>query len=233
MKLLTLGLVAATVFAQAPAAPAAAREDGTYARISIVQGTAQLGDIVFKFFDKEAPLTTAHFIGLANGTKTWGDPKTGKRLRRRFYDGLIFHRVIPKFMIQGGDPLGTGYGTTDPAPDEYKTGLLFDVPGRVALANTGRPGTSSCQFFITEVATPQLNGDYTIFGQVVEGMELVPKIANMPRNAENRPNLTVRIAKMTIERVGAAPVPAPKPATATKTGVAKKAATTSKATTKK
>jgi peptidyl-prolyl cis-trans isomerase A (cyclophilin A) len=220
MKTLFLGLLALSVFAQAPAAPVAGapREDGVYARISIVQGTAPVGDIVFKFFEKEAPLTTANFIGLASGTKPWTDPKTGKRTRRKFYDGLTFHRVIPGFMIQGGDPLGNGTGSVDIVKDEFKNGLLFDVPGRLAMAHAG-PGTASSQFFITERNTPQLNGDYTIFGQVVEGQELVPKIANTPRGPNDRPNTTVRMSKVTIERVGAPPAPpaaAAKPATAGK-----------------
>ena len=251
MKSLLIGLLALSVFAQAPksaapaatkgsatAAPKVTRPDGTYAVISIVQGSAPVGDIVFKFFDKESPLTTAHIAGLMAGTKTWTDPKTDKKVRRKFYDGLTFHRVIPGFMIQGGDPLGNGTGSTDPAPDEYNNGLKFDVPGRVALANTGTPHSSSCQFFITEVPTPQLNGGYTIFGQVVEGQELVPKIANTPRNGEDRPNTTVRIAKVTIERFGAAPARPATSAAKPATSATKKSApaTTTKApatTTKK
>jgi peptidyl-prolyl cis-trans isomerase A (cyclophilin A) len=227
MKTLFVGLLALSMFAQAPATPAAAtREDGTYARLSIVQGTAPVGDIVFKFFEKEAPLTSANFIGLASGTKLWTDPKTGKRVRRKFYDGLTFHRVIPGFMIQGGDPLGNGTGSVDVVKDEFKNGLVFDVPGRVAMAHAG-PGTASSQFFITERNTPQLNGDYTIFGQVVEGQDLVPKIANTPRGPNDRPNVTVRIAKVTIERVGAPPA---RPVTAAKpaAGTAKKGVTAAK-----
>ena len=243
MKPLVLGLLALSAFAQAPPisiAPKPVRPDGVYARISIIQGTQPLGDIVFKFFEKEAPIATANFGGLASGTKLYLDPKTGKRIKRRFYDGLIFHRVIPGFMIQGGDPLGNGTGATDPIKDEYKTGLLFDVPGRVALANTGSPGTSSCQFFITEVPRPDLNGGYTIFGQVIEGQELVAKIARFPRDPDDRPNTTVRMTKITIERVGAAPAPpvtAAKPAVSTKTGATKtgttKTGTGTKSATKK
>jgi peptidyl-prolyl cis-trans isomerase A (cyclophilin A) len=234
-KLLVLGLLASFAFAQAPpaAAPKPVRPDGTYAHITIVQGTAPVGEIVFKFFDKEAPLTSANFIGLANGTKPWTDPKTGKVMRKRFYDGLTFHRVIPKFMIQGGDPLGNGTGSVAVVKDEFKNGLLFDQPGRVAMAHAG-PGTASCQFFITEGPTPQLNGDYTIFGQVVEGQELVAKIAGFPRDGNDRPNTTVRMTKVTIERVGAPPprttgtAKAATKGTATKTGTATKAPATKK-----
>jgi len=219
MKPWLIGLLALSAFAQAPkgaaAAPKVTRPDGTYAVISIVQGGMPVGDIVFKFFEKEAPLTTANFIGLANGTKMWTDPKTSKRIKRKFYDGLTFHRVIPGFMIQGGDPLGDGTGSVDVVKDEFKNGLVFDVPGRVAMAHAG-PGTASCQFFITEGPTPQLNGMYSIFGQVVEGQELVPKIANTPRSPDDKPNTTVRIAKVTIEHFGAPAAPATsaaKPAT--------------------
>jgi peptidyl-prolyl cis-trans isomerase A (cyclophilin A) len=206
----------------AATAPVAARENGTYARISITQGGTPVGDIVFKFLDTEAPLTSKNFIDLAEGRKVFTDPKTDKKVRRRFYDGLTFHRVIPQFMIQGGDPLGNGTGSVDVVPDEFKNGLIFDRPGRVAMAHAG-PGTASCQFFITEAPRHQLDGDYTIFGQVVEGQDFVGIIARTPRDEDDRPNRTVRIAKVTIERVG---VPAP---TVSARPVAKKSAAAVKA----
>lgn len=228
LRTLLVSLLAFSAFAQAPPAapaadaPKAAREDGAYAHIQITQGGQPVGEIVFKFFEKESPLTSANFIALANGAKAYTDPKTGKRLRRRFYDGLTFHRVIPKFMIQGGDPLGDGSGSIAVVKDEFANGLTFDVPGRVAMAHAG-PGTASCQFFITEVPVKRLDGQYTIFGQVVEGQELVAKIAGFPRDGDDKPNTTVRIAKVTIERVGAPPAP-PAPAVGAKKGASKKTA---------
>lgn len=228
LRTLFLSLVALSLVGQAPPpapAPDAAkpvREDGAYAHIQVTQGGQPVGEIVFKFFEKESPLTSANFIALANGAKSYTDPKTGRRLRRRFYDGLAFHRVIPQFMIQGGDPLGDGSGSIEVVKDEFANGLTFDVPGRVAMAHAG-PGTASCQFFITEGPVKRLDGQYTIFGQVVEGQELVAKIARFPRNEDDKPNTTVRMAKVTIERVGAAPAPPARPAVGGKKGVAKKA----------
>jgi cyclophilin family peptidyl-prolyl cis-trans isomerase len=137
------------------------------------------GDIHCTLFPDKAPLTVANFIGLATGTKAWKDPKTGKMMRGTpLYNGTIFHRVIPNFMIQGGDPLGTGTG--DPGysfKDEFTDDLTFDQPGRLAMANSG-PNTNGSQFFITEVPTPHLNGKHTIFGQC-EDLDIVKKIARL------------------------------------------------------
>jgi len=136
------------------------------------------GDIVVKLFEKEAPKTVANFVGLATGKKEWRDPRSGQtKSETPLYDGTVFHRVIPQFMIQGGDPLGTGTG--DPGyrfEDEFQGGKRFDRPGLLAMANAG-PNTNGSQFFITEVATPHLNNRHTIFGEVVKGQELVPRIA--------------------------------------------------------
>lgn len=206
---------AALVFAQAagagkPASPAKsaeaskapAREPGLYATFVTSQGT-----IVTRLFEKEAPITVRNFVGLATGTKPFPDPKTGERIKRPFYNGLTFHRVIPGFMIQGGDPTGTGGGKTDVIPDEFHPTLTFDRPGRLAMANAG-PDTGSCQFFITEVPTPHLNGRHTIFGQVVEGQEVVEKIARVPRGERDKPTTPVRILRVSIKREGAAPATA-------------------------
>src|SRR5665213_4602013 len=125
-----------------------------------------MGRLTCKLFDKEAPQTVANFVGLATGTKTWTDPVTLQKMTGvPFYDGTTFHRVIPGFMIQGGDRLGTGMGDAGfYIPDEISPSLRFDVPGRMAMANSG-PGTDGSQFFLTQNAAPELNGNYTIFGQ--------------------------------------------------------------------
>ena len=210
------GLVAAVMYAQESAKPAAppateaakpAREPGLYMTM-----TTSMGTIVAKLFDAEAPKTVKNISDLAMGRKEWTDPKTRQRVKRPLYNGLIFHRVIPGFMIQGGDPTGTGNGGTDVIPDEFHPSLTFDRPGRLGMANAG-PGTGSCQFFITEVPTPHLNGKHTIFGQVVEGQDVVEKIARVPRNAEDRPITPVRMVRVTVKREGPPPAGA-KPAAA-------------------
>jgi peptidyl-prolyl cis-trans isomerase A (cyclophilin A) len=135
------------------------------------------GTIVVKLFEKDAPKTVANFVGLAKGSQDWIDPRTGQKSKAKLYDGTVFHRVIPQFMIQGGDPLGTGTGGPGyKFEDEFQSGRKFDKPGVLAMANAG-PNTNGSQFFITEVATPHLNSRHTIFGEVVKGGELVPQIA--------------------------------------------------------
>jgi cyclophilin family peptidyl-prolyl cis-trans isomerase len=210
------GLLATLVFAQEKAKPAApkpatqgakpatgpakpAREPGLYATI-----TTSMGTIVAKLFEAESPKTVKNFADLAMGRKEWTDPKTNRRTKRPLFNGLTFHRVIPGFMIQGGDPLGTGTGGTDVIPDEFHPSLTFDRPGRLGMANAG-PGTGSSQFFITEVPTPHLNGLHTIFGQVVEGQDVVDKIAHVPRVAGDKPGTLVRMVRVTVRREGPAP----------------------------
>jgi peptidyl-prolyl cis-trans isomerase A (cyclophilin A) len=142
---------------------------------AIFQTTA--GSITCRLLEQEAPETVANFVGLATGSKEWTDPRSGSKSKQPLYDGTVFHRVIPNFMIQGGDPLGTGTG--DPGyrfKDEFQSGRRFDKPGLLAMANSG-PNTNGSQFFITEVATPHLNNKHTIFGECIQGFELVPKIA--------------------------------------------------------
>jgi cyclophilin family peptidyl-prolyl cis-trans isomerase len=138
------------------------------------------GNITCTLFPGQAPLTVANFIGLATGTKDWKDPKTGKMVKGvPLYNGTIFHRVIPNFMIQGGDPAGIGSGGPGYSfKDETSPSLTFDQPGRLAMANSG-PNTNGSQFFITEVPTPHLNGKHTIFGQC-QDLDVVKKIARMP-----------------------------------------------------
>ncbi len=157
------------------------------------------GTIVCKLFDKETPVTVANFTGLASGTKEYTDAKTGQKKKSRFYDGIIFHRVIPSFMIQGGDPLGTGTGGPGyQFQDEIVSSLVFDKAGKLAMANAG-PGTNGSQFFITVAPTPWLNGRHTIFGEVTQGQDVVEAISKVDRDASDRPKTPVVIKKITIK----------------------------------
>ena len=176
-----------------------------------------MGRLTCKLYDKQAPVTVANFISLAEGTKDWTDPKTLKKVHSQpFYNGTTFHRVIPGFMIQGGDRAGDGTG--DPGyffQDEFDPTLTFDEPGRLAMANAG-PNTNGSQFFITEVAVPQLNGKHTIFGQCdTHTVLLVASIARVQRNDSDKPITPVTINKITIVREGQ-PMP-PEPALPTST----------------
>jgi peptidyl-prolyl cis-trans isomerase A (cyclophilin A) len=168
-----------------------------------------MGRMSCKLFSKEAPITVQNFIDLSEGKRDWTDPTTKKVMKKKpLYDGTIFHRVIPGFMIQGGDPTGTGTG--DPGyyfQDEFAPGLNFDVPGRLAMANSG-PGTNGSQFFITTVPTPHLNGHHTIFGQCDDpGLAVARAIADVPRNGQDKPDIEVRIIHVTIVPDGK-PLPA-------------------------
>jgi peptidyl-prolyl cis-trans isomerase A (cyclophilin A) len=182
-----------------------------------------MGRLTCKLFDKEAPVTVANFIDLADGTKDWTDPKTLKKVRHQpFYAGTTFHRVIPGFMIQGGDRAGDGTG--DPGyffQDEIDPTLLFDVPGRLAMANAGPGpsggGTNGSQFFITEAEQPELNGKHTIFGQCdTHTVLLVATIARVERDSGDKPLTPVVINRITIVREGqpTPPLPAAPPAAA-------------------
>lgn len=160
-----------------------------------------LGKITCILYEKEAPETVENFVALAEGTKEWTDPKTGNMVKKRFYDGLIFHRVIPKFMIQGGDPRGDGTGGPGyQFKDEFNPDLIFDRPGILAMANSG-PNTNGSQFFITHKPTPWLNHRHTIFGQAVEGKDIVDKIVEVRKNRVNRPLEDVIIEKLEIIRI--------------------------------
>ncbi len=158
------------------------------------------GNITLSLFEQAAPKTVANFVGLAEGTKPWIDPNSREQVTRPFFDGLIFHRVIPGFMIQGGDPLGSGRGGPGyQFEDEFSEGLEFDQAGRLAMANAG-PNTNGSQFFITEGPTPHLNMHHTIFGQVIEGQKIVHKIATVPVDSMDKPKNPVVITKITIIR---------------------------------
>jgi peptidyl-prolyl cis-trans isomerase A (cyclophilin A) len=150
-----------------------------------------LGEITCELFPDKAPVTVQNFVGLANGSKEFVDSQTRERTKRPFYNGLVFHRVIPKFMIQGGCPLGSGTGGPGyKFQDEFSAELSFDRPGRLAMANAG-PGTNGSQFFITVAPTDWLDNHHTIFGQVVKGQDVVDKIVNTPRGANDRPKTPV------------------------------------------
>jgi len=159
-----------------------------------------MGDIVLRLFSKEAPKTVENFVGLATGEKKWTHPETGKEENKALYPGTLFHRVIPGFMIQGGDPLGRGTGGPGYRfEDEFQSGRKFDKAGLLAMANAG-PNTNGSQFFITVVPTPHLNGKHTLFGEVVKGFEVVQKIAHAPRNKSDRPDEEIRIIELTLSQ---------------------------------
>jgi len=194
----------------APAVAPAAQPEPVPTGPTIVIDTT-MGRLTCKTFDKQAPNAVANFIGLAEGTKDWStDQGATKQHGKRFYDGLTFHRVIPGFMIQAGDPVGDGTG--DPGfyiPDEIDPALNFTVPGRLAYANSG-PNTNGSQFFITEDAVAELSGKYTIFGQCdAHSVLLVASIARVERNKDDKPLTPVRINRVTIVREGQPMPPAP------------------------
>src|SRR5579875_4058727 len=177
-------------------------EPGLYAVIY-----TSMGNIVCRLFEKEAPKTVANFRGLATGTKAWKDPRTGKLTHRPLYSNTTFHRVIPGFMIQGGDPEGTGEGTPGyEFEDEISPQRTFDHPGVLAMANSG-PNTNGSQFFITVAAAEHLNGHYSVFGEVVSGQDVADAIANVPRDPNDKPLTPVKIIAIAIRTV-AQPAPA-------------------------
>ena len=209
----TLLTFAALAFGQAPPAqpPAGSEtvpslEPGLYA----VMNTS-MGAITAKLFDQETPNVVRNFVALARGTKAWKDPKTGTMVAKPLYSNITFHRVIPDFMIQTGDPTGTGsHDCGFTVKDEIVPSLKYDRPGRLGLARLDAPNTGSCQFFITDAPYPSLDGQYTLFGQVVEGQDVVGKIARVPTGANAKPKTPVRLISVTIKRIGPAPAAAPK-----------------------
>ena len=162
------------------------------------------GEIRVRLFPNHAPKTVENFVGLAEGSQAWTDSSSREKVEGRpLYDGTIFHRVIPGFMIQGGDPEGTGRGGPGyQFKDEFHPELVFDKPYLLAMANAG-PGTNGSQFFITVGKTPHLNRKHTIFGEVVSGEDVVDAIANAPANRSDRPNDDVVISSIAVERISA------------------------------
>ena len=169
---------------------------GTYAVFTTTEGK-----IIIRIFEADAPITVKNFIELAEGAKEWTHPVTRAKSTSKLFDGTIFHRVIPDFMIQGGDPAGTGMGGPGYRfQDETKgSAHKFDKAGKLAMANSG-PNTNGCQFFITVAATPFLDNRHAVFGEVTEGYDVVKKISQAPRDRSDRPAKEVRIKSVKIER---------------------------------
>ncbi|HET7345797.1 MAG TPA: peptidylprolyl isomerase [Acidobacteriaceae bacterium] len=172
------------------------RQPGTYAIFNTSEGT-----IVCRLFEKEAPKTVANFVELAEGKREWTHPVSRQKSSNKLYDGTVFHRVIPDFMIQGGDPAGNGTGGPGYKFEDETKGSphRFDKKGKLAMANAG-PNTNGSQFFITVAATEWLTGNHTIFGEVVEGQEVVDKISKVSRDRQDRPVKPVVLESVTIER---------------------------------
>jgi peptidyl-prolyl cis-trans isomerase A (cyclophilin A) len=158
------------------------------------------GDFTVRLYDDQAPKTVANFVGLAEGTQEWTDPKTRQKVTRPFYDGLIFHRVIDGFMLQGGCPMGSGIGGPGyQFADEFGPGLKHDRPGLLSMANAG-PNTNGSQFFVTLVPTPWLDNKHAIFGEVTEGMEVVQRIGKTETGRNDRPVKDIVINSVQILR---------------------------------
>jgi len=174
-----------------------ARQPGLYVTFDTTEG-----QIVCRLFDKEAPKTVANFTELEEGKREWTHPVTRNKSKDRLYDGTIFHRVIPNFMIQGGDPAGTGMGGPGYKFEDETKGSphKFDKPGKLAMANAG-PNTNGSQFFITTAATTWLTGNHTIFGEVVEGQDVANKITGVPRSGQDKPHKDVVLKSVKIEKV--------------------------------
>jgi peptidyl-prolyl cis-trans isomerase A (cyclophilin A) len=192
---LSVALAAPAASAQAPAAKEKKKMADTYATFK-----TSMGDLVVKLYPDKAPKTVENFVALAEGTKEWKDPRSGQTVKKPLYDGTVFHRVIPQFMIQGGDPLGNGTGGPGyKFADETRPDDQFGKPGILAMANSG-PNTNGSQFFITEVPTPWLNGKHTIFGEVVQGADVVDLISRVKTGSQDRPVEDVTVDSVTIER---------------------------------
>jgi len=194
-RLLFCGLLVLAVVMAGTVNMEAALKPGTYA-----QFTTSMGNFTVLLLEQDAPKTVANFVGLAEGTKEWTDPKTGQKVKRPYYDGLIFHRIIDGFMIQGGDPLGVGTGGPGyKFEDEFSPKLRHSKEGILSMANSG-PNTNGGQFFITLGPTPHLDNKHSVFGEVVEGMDVVRKIGKVKVGMNDKPVTPVTMS-VKIERV--------------------------------
>ncbi|MPY86299.1 MAG: peptidylprolyl isomerase [Luteitalea sp.] len=174
------------------------REPGIYAHVTTTEGA-----FTVRLFDKEAPATVANFVGLAEGTARWTEPASGAAVERPLYDGLIFHRIIEGFMIQGGDPKGDGTGSPGyQFADEFHPSLRHDKAGMLSMANAG-PDTNGSQFFITLAPTPHLDNRHSVFGEVISGLDVVKQIGAAQTDRRDRPLKDVTIERVAIERVPA------------------------------
>jgi peptidyl-prolyl cis-trans isomerase A (cyclophilin A) len=190
-------LLATAVLAQQAPIPS---KPGLYATFDTSKGA-----IVAELYEKVTPASVKNFVGLAQGTKAWREPQTGAMVKRPMYNNITFHRVLRGQMIQSGDPTGSSAhncGVT--VPDEPQLGLQFDRSGRLAVANSGTPNSGGCQFFITDDLVRSWNQQYTIFGQVVSGMEVVDAISHAPLHGD-KPVEPVKLISVTISRVGPEP----------------------------
>lgn len=159
-----------------------------------------MGDVVLLLFEEKAPKTVGNFVGLATGAREWTDPKSGQKVTRPLYNGTVFHRVIPDFMIQGGDPLGNGTGGPGYRfEDEFHSDLRHSKPGILSMANAG-PNSNGSQFFITHRPTPWLDGKHSVFGEVIKGQEVVNAIANVQKDQRDRPVKDVVLLEVSITR---------------------------------
>jgi peptidyl-prolyl cis-trans isomerase A (cyclophilin A) len=194
-RLLFCGLLVLAVIMAGTVNMEAKLKPGTYAHF-----TTSMGNFTVLLFEQDVPKTVANFVGLAEGTKEWTDPKTGQKVKRPYYDGLIFHRIIDGFMIQGGDPLGAGTGGPGyKFEDEFSPKARHSKEGILSMANSG-PNTNGGQFFITLGPTPHLDNKHSVFGEVVEGMDVVRKIGKVKVGMNDKPVTPVTMS-VKIERV--------------------------------
>ena len=190
-------LLATALWAAKPPAPL---KPGLYATFNTSKGT-----IVAVLYEKVTPASVKNFVDLAQGTKAWRDPKTSAMVMRPMYNNITFHRVLRGQMIQSGDPTGSSaHNCGVSVPDELRLGLQFDRAGRLAVANSGTPNSGGCQFFITDDLVRDWNQQYTIFGQVVSGMDVVDAISHAPLHGD-KPVNPVKLISVTISRIGPAP----------------------------
>jgi len=194
-KLLFVAALAISIISNGSAAESPEKKGPLYATLK-----TSMGDIVIQLFDDKAPKTVANFVDLATSAKEWRSPKTREKAKRPLYNGTIFHRVIPGFMIQGGDPLGNGTGGPGYRfADEFHPDLNHSKPGILSMANAG-PNTNGSQFFIIQKPTPWLDGKHSVFGEVVKGQNAVDAIINAPRDLRDRPIKDVVIQEVIISR---------------------------------